>query len=348
MEKTKFGVTKEGNDVTKYTLQNEKGMRLSVIDLGATVVSLQMEGSDGVCYDVVLGYDSPAEYQTHTCYFGAIIGRNANRIGGAKIALDGINYDLEQNDNENNLHSGSRGFHAVIWNIEKAGEDSITFSYVSKDREQDFPGNMTVKVTYALTEQNEVVIEYEAVSDQTTVANLTNHCYFNLDGHNSGSVKEQQLLIKASAYTPVVDAKAIPTGEIADVTDTPMDFRSMKKIGAQIEEDFAQLKHVGGYDHNFCIDGACGSMQPAACAKGAKSGIVMEVYTDCPGIQFYAGNFIGKQTGKGGANYGDRHGFCLETQYYPNAVNEQNFASPLLKPGETYRTTTKYCFSCER
>lgn len=345
MNKTVFGTTKEGREVTEYTLTNCSNMELSVIDFGATVVSLKINGSDGAARDIVLGYDNPVDYQTRTCYFGAIIGRNSNRIGGAKITMNGTEYSLEQNDNENNLHSGSKGFHAVIWDVEKADDSSITFSYFSKDQEQDFPGNMTAKVTYTLTDENEVVISYEAVTDQTTVANFTNHCYFNLDGHDSGRVEEQEVEIKASAYNPVTDSKAIPTGEIASVEGTPMDFRKMKKIGADINADFAQLKHVGGYDHNFVLDGADGSMQLAARAKAAESGIAMEVYTDCPGIQFYAGNFIGNQVGKGGVSYGDRHGFCLETQYFPNAINEKNFAAPILKPDETYRTVTKYCFS---
>lgn len=345
MNKTAFGKTREGKEVSKYTLINQNQMELSVIDLGATVVSLKINGGDGAVRDIVLGYDNPVDYQTRTCYFGAIIGRNSNRIGGAEITIDGKEYPLEQNDNENNLHSGSKGFHAVIWDVEKCGDSSITFSYFSKDKEQDFPGSMTAKVTYTLTDENEVVISYEAVTDQTTVANFTNHCYFNLDGHDSGRVEEQEVEIKASAYNPVIDSKAIPTGEIAPVEGTPMDFRNMKKIGDDINADFVQLKHVGGYDHNFVLDGADGTMQLAARAKAAKSGITMEVYTDRPGIQLYAGNFIGDQAGKDGVRYGDRHGFCLETQYFPNAVNEPNFASPILKPDETYRTVTKYCFS---
>lgn len=346
MEKKGFGVTKEGVEVTEYIMQNANGMSLSVIDLGATITSIKKTGSDGKFYDVVLGYDNPVDYQNNTFYFGAVIGRNANRIDHARITLDGKTYALEVNDNENNLHSGAKGFHALIWEVEKEEAQSITFRCLSRDREQDFPGNMTAKVTYTLTDADEVVIAYEAVSDQTTVANFTNHSYFNLDGHTSGNVEEHELVIMASRYTPVIDSKAIPTGEIVSVAGTPMDFREMKKIGTEIGADYAQLKYAGGYDHNYVLDGADGTMQLAARARAAHSGICMEVYTDCVGIQFYAGNFVKEHMGKEGASYGFRHGFCLETQYFPNAINEENFKAPVLRPGETYQSKTKYCFKC--
>ena len=229
MQKRSFGRTKEGREVTEYTLVNAQGMTLSVIDLGATIVSITMKGSDGNVYDVVLGYDTPVDYQNNTCYFGAVIGRNANRIDHAHIHLDGKDYSLEANDNENNLHSGSHGFHAVIWDVVQESAQSITFSYVSRDGEQDFPGNMTAKVTYTLDDNGEVAIAYEAVCDQTTVANFTNHAYFNLDGHDSGVMEGQKLELHASYYTPVIDSKAIPTGELAKVAGTPFDFREMKR-----------------------------------------------------------------------------------------------------------------------
>lgn len=343
-----FGKTKDGREVKKYTLTNQNGMEVSVIDLGATIVSVKLAGADGKVRDVVLGYDNPADYQTRTCYFGAVIGRNSNRIDHARISLDGAEYQLEQNDNENNLHSGKNGFHAVIWTVEKAEKNSIELSYFSKDKEQDFPGNMTARVIYTLTDDNELVITYQAETDQTTVANFTNHTYFNLDGHESGRIEEEELEILASYYTPVIDGKAIPTGEVAKVSETPMDFRKMTKIGARIGDDFEQLKFVGGYDHNYVLDKADGTMQLAARAKAARSGIRMDVYTDCVGIQLYAGNFIGEQSGKDGVTYGDRHGFCLETQYFPNAVNIENFKRPVLRPGEKYQSTTKYCFSLEK
>jgi aldose 1-epimerase len=210
--------------------------------------------------------------------------------------------------------------------------------------EQDLPGNMTAKVTYRLTDDNELILSYEAVTDKTTIANFTNHTYFNLDGHDSGRMEEQELEIRASYYTPVADSKSIPTGDVEKVAGTPLDFRTMKKIGANINDDFIQLKYAGGYDHNFVLDKADGSLQLAARAKAVNSGISMDVYTDCVGLQLYAGNFIGEQNGKDGVKYGDRHGFCLETQYFPNAINEENFKSPILNPGEKYHSVTKYCF----
>lgn len=343
-----FGKTQEGNEVTKYTLTNKNGMEVSFIDLGATIVSIKVADKDGIVRDVTLGYDSPVDYQTNTCYFGAVIGRNSNRINQARIILDGTEYVLEQNDNENNLHSGKNGFHAAIWNVESVEEQKIVFTHVSKDGEQDFPGNMTAKVTYEVTDENELVLSYEAVTDKTTIANFTNHAYFNLDGHETGSIENQELELLASYYTPVIDAKAIPTGEVAKVSGTPLDFRKMEKIGARIEDDFEQLKFAGGYDHNFVLDKADGTMQLAARAKAANTGICMDVYTDCVGVQLYTGNFISEQTGKDGVTYGFRHGFCLETQYFPNAMNEESFKSPVLKPGDTYKTETRYRFFVEK
>lgn len=348
MCQTVFGVTKEGKQITEYTLVNKNGMELSVLDLGATITSIKTKGKDNQVHDVILAYKNPEDYQNSTTYFGAVIGRNSNRINQARIELDGVSYQLEANDNENNLHSGSKGFHAVIWKLEELSEQKIVFSYMSADGEQNFPGNMDVKVTYTLTDEDEVVIVYEATSDKTTVANLTNHAYFNLDGHASGRVEEQELEILASYYTPVIDGKAIPTGEVEKVSGTPMDFRKMKKIGEEINADFAQLKYTGGYDHNYVLDKADGTMQLAARAKAAKTGICMDVYTDCEGIQFYAGNFITENEGKDGAIYNVRHGFCLETQYFPNAINEKNFKAPILRPGEVYRSETKYSFYVEK
>ena len=262
MSSIEFGKTKEGKTVTKYLLKNKNGMEVSVMDLGATIVSVLVPDRNGVKRVVVLGYDTPQEYQDHTCYFGAVIGRNANRIGGAKIVLGDREYQLEKNDNGNNLHSGKNGFHAVIWSVEQQKEDEITFSYLSKDLEQDFPGNMTAKVTYTVTDDNELSIAYEAVSDQTTVANFTNHAYFNLNGHDSGCMENQELEILASYYTPVKDGEAIPTGDVEKVAGTPMDFRKMKKIGQDVGADVEQLKFVGGYDTILCsikLTGQCSS-----------------------------------------------------------------------------------------
>lgn len=342
----KFGAAKSGEEVSKYTLENKNGIKMTVISLGATIVSLEVPDKDGNMRDVMLGYDTAADYQNNTCYFGAVIGRNSNRIKDAVCTIDGVQYVLEQNDNENNLHSGGKGFHNAVWkaNIKEGKNDEITFTYLSKDGEQGFPGNMTVQVTYTLSSVNELVITYEATSDQTTAANLTNHAYFNLNGHDAGSIEEQELQLLASFYTPVIDQKAIPTGEIASALDTPMDFLTSKTIGRDIAADFDQLKYGGGYDHNYVIDREDSGMALAAVAKSAESGIGMEVYTDCLGIQLYTGNFISEQKGKNGVTYGKRQGFCLETQYFPNGINEPNFTKPLLEAGKTYLTSTKYKF----
>jgi aldose 1-epimerase len=345
MSKTSFGTTNEGAAVDLYTLKNTAGMEVDIITLGAALRAIRVPDKNGQIRDVLLGYDTPAEYQDVRGYLGAVIGRNGNRIGGAKVTIDGVDYKLEANENENNLHSGSEGFHTVIWTAAEADEGHVVLTYSSPDGEQGFPGNMDVSVTYTLTDSGEVVIAYRATTDKKTVANFTNHAYFNLDGQDSGSIEAQELEILASYYTPVADSKSIPTGEIASVSGTPMDFRQMTPIGARIGEDFEQLAFTGGYDHNYVLDKADGSLQLAARARSNVSGIQMDVYSTCVGVQFYAGNFVGGQTGKGGVHYENRQGFCLETQYFPNSVNEKNFKQPFLSPGETYESTTKYCFS---
>lgn len=341
-----FGKTLEGQEVTCYTLKNRNGMTLKLMNLGATMVSLFVKDKDGVFRDVILGYDDPAQYQRQTCYFGAVIGRNANRIAGAACELDGQVYYLEQNDNGNNLHSGKNGFHNVLWDAEAAeGKDNqITFTYLSRDMEQGFPGNMKAKVVYTLTDADEMLIDYSADTDKTTVANFTNHAYYNLGGHDAGSIEEHVLSIKADYYTPVTSPKAIPAGTLAKVSDTPMDFTMSKKIGRDIGADFIQLKYAGGYDHNYVLDTKHSIMKLAAVAECEKTGIAMDFYTDCMGIQFYSGNFIKRHPGKSGAFYDFRHGFCLEPQYYPNSVNDEKFASPILHPGETYTAHTKVKF----
>jgi aldose 1-epimerase len=345
MAKTSFGTTADGTPVDLYTLKNEAGTEVEIITLGAALRSTRIADKDGKVRDVLLGYDTAAEYQNVRGYLGAVIGRNGNRIAGAKVTIDGTTYDLEANENENSLHSGAHGFHSVVWQVREADDTHVVLTYHSPDGEQGFPGNMDVSITYTLTADSELVLDYKATTDKKTVANFTNHAYFNLDGAESGSIEAQELEILASYYTPVVDGKSIPTGEIASVSNTPMDFRQMTAIGSRIGDDFEQLKFVGGYDHNYVLDKADGSLQLAARAKSNVSGIQMDVYTTCVGIQFYAGNFVGGQKGKGGVNYGNRQGFCLETQYFPNSVNEKNFKQPFLSPGETYESTTKYCFS---
>lgn len=345
MATANFGKTKEGADVSMYTLKNGKGMEVDIISLGAALRAIRVPDRDGAVRDVLLGYDSPEDYQNVRGYLGAVIGRNGNRIANARVTIDGVVYSLEANDNENNLHSGSHGFHAALWTAPEADDSHVVLTYHSPDGEQGFPGNMDVSVTYTLTDAGELVLDYRATTDKKTVANFTNHAYFNLNGHDSGNIEDQKLEILASHYTPVTDGKAIPSGEIASVSETPMDFRQMSVIGARINDDFDQLKYTGGYDHNYVLDKADGSLRLAARAQSDESGIRMDVYTTCVGVQFYAGNYVGGQTGKGGVFYDRRQGLCLETQYFPNSVNEKNFQQPFLAPGEIYESSTKYCFS---
>lgn len=328
----------------KVMIANSKGMRAEVCTLGATLVSLFFKDKNGVEKDLVLGYDNPADYLNHTTYFGATVGRNGNRIKNGKFTLNGTEYFLEKNDGENNLHSGSKGLCYKEWEVEKETENSVTLSSVSKDLEQGFPGTMTAKVTYAIGEDNALSIDYEAVSDKDTVANFTNHSYFNLGGHDSGTMVNQKLKLYSSKFTPV-DGTLIPTGELRDVKGTPMDFTEFKAIGKEIDAEDEQLKFGGGYDHNFIVDGKGYRLMAEAVSED--TGIHMKAYTDAPAVQFYAGNFIKKQVGKGGCAYDDRHGFCLESQYCPDAVNNPAFESPILKAGETYRTRTVYQFSID-
>ena len=345
MNKESFGTSKQGEAVSVYTLTNKNGAQVRVTDYGATLVSIIVPDRDGNMQDVLLGYDNVTGYENNTCYFGAVIGRNGNRIANAKVTIDGVTYDLDQNDNENNLHSGNKGVDTIVWDVAAQTEQAVTFRCVSKDLEQGFPGNMDIEVVYTLTDDNAVEIAYKAVSDKDTVANFTNHAYFNLAGHASGFVGEQELRIAASNFTPVIDAKAIPTGEIVPVAGTPMDFTTAKKIGQEIDSDDIQIQYGGGYDHNYVLDKSeKGAFELMAEAYAPETGIVMKAYTDCPGVQFYSGNFITEQTGKQGAVYHKRDGFCLESQYYPNAVNEPNFDAPFLKAGEVYTTKTSYQF----
>ena len=347
MEKKNFGFLKDNTEVFLYSFTNKNGMTMTVTDLGATLVSLTMKDKNGVTRDVVLGYDSPQEYVDNTCYFGAVIGRSGNRIDKGRFEINGQTYQLSVNDNENNLHSGPDGYDIRKWETGSVDEssNSITFRLFSPDGDQGFPGNFRVSVTYTLTEDNEVQLHYEGTSDADTVANLTNHSYFNLGGHDSGTIENHTLIIAADHYTPVRDGQAIPTGEIAPVEGTPFDFRQPKPIGRDIGADCQQLKYVGGYDHNFALREEAGIKKKMAEAYCEQTGITMEAFTDCCGMQFYAGNFITEQKGKGGVDYGKRHGFCLESQYYPNSINQEGFASPLLKAGEIHETETSYRFT---
>lgn len=340
---TDFGKTKSGEKVSLYTVTNKNGMRIAVTDFGGILVSVFVKGKDGKERDVVLGYGSAANYLDDGNCFGASVGPIANRTKGAKFVIDGVTYNLDANDGENNLHtSHERGFQKRLWNAATT-EDSVRFSLKKEDMDMGVPGNLDCAVTYTLTDDNEVKIHYEITSDKETMLNMTNHSYFNLNGHDASEVYEEYVTIHASNYTPDV-AGAIPTGEIVPVKGTPMDFTSPKKVGAEIASGFDQLELVKGYDHNYCIDGWDGTLREFAVVEDKESGITMKCFTDLPGVQFYTGNHVGNVTGKEGVVYGPRRGLCLETQYYPNSANQEGFPKPQFGPGKAYDTTTVYQF----
>lgn len=341
--KEKFGTTKCGKDVYAYTISNSKGMAAKIINFGANLVSLLVPDQNGNLEDVVLGYDTLDGYYGNDSFFGATIGPNANRIAGASFEIDGKQYQLDANDGENNLHSHKEeGYHKRVWDVTE-GTDSITLTLKGKDGEMGFPGNKKITVIYSLSEDNELKLSYHVTADANTIVNLTNHTYFNLSGHKSGKIEDHQLRINASHFTPVVPG-SIPTGEIAPVAGTPMDFTTMKPIGRDINVDCEQLKLGQGYDHNFVIDDADGTLREIAEAYDPKSGRRMKVFTDLPGVQLYAGNCIGEETGKENTAYGPRMGFCLETHYFPDNIHHPNFPQAVFGPGKDYNTETIYQF----
>lgn len=349
MKKQSFGKDKNGQEVYLYELENKNGAVAAVSDFGATLVNIVVPDKNGVLKDVALGYDHAEGYYDNPCHFGAVIGRNGNRIGGAGFTINGKKYQLAVNDNKNNLHSGPDWYRTRTWEVSDVNEDknSITFKIESPDGDQGFPGNFTGYVTYTLTDDNEIVIHYEGSADADTIVNMTNHSYFNLAGHDAGAEAMLAHLVQINApeYTPVSDSEAIPTGEIVPVAGTPMDFTEPKTIGRDVESDFEQLKFGSGYDHNYALSREKGDMKKAAEVFCETSGVVMQVYTDLPGMQFYIGNFIDNVEGKGGHIYKNRSGFCMETQYYPDACNQDNFQTSVLKAGEKYDTTTVYKFA---
>ncbi len=326
-----------------YTFANSNGMKVSVSSLGAAIVSVIVPDREGNFADVVLGFDRGEDYLGNPSFFGVVIGPNANRIGNASFRIDGREYGLDVNDGMNNLHSHKdKGYHKRLWQAFPA-EDGVRFELEDVDGGMGFPGNKRISVEYSLSQDNELRIHYHGSSDRRTPLNLTNHCYFNLEGHDSGSMEGHELWIGASRYTPA-DEGSIPYGDIVPVKGTPMDFTTAKKIGQEINGDFEQLRFAGGYDHNWVIDGWDGELRHCATVKAPESGRVMKVYTTLPGVQFYAGNFIEDQTGKGGAAYGFRGGLCLETQYFPDSVNKPQFPSALFGEGREYDSVTVYRF----
>jgi len=346
-----FGTLPSGETVHVYTLTNANGVEARAITYGGVIVSLKVPGRDGRLGDVVLGFDELAPYTDRSPYFGSLIGRYGNRIAGGRFTLDGRTYALAQNNGPNHLHGGVRGFDKRLWRaepFERAGAVGVTFSYTSPDGEEGYPGTLDVRVTYTLTDRNELAFEYHATTDRATPVNLTQHTYFNLAGDGARDVLGHVLHLNADHFTPV-DATLIPTGEIVRVAGTPFDFTTPTAIGARIEADDEQLRHGGGYDHNFVLNGGQeGEMRLAARVLEPTSGRVMEVHTTEPGVQFYSGNFLdGSLRGKNGVVYEHRYGFCLETQHFPDSPNKPHFPSTILEPGEVYRSRTVYTFSVE-
>lgn len=342
MKKELFGKVGD-REVFLYTLENSKGVKAVVSDFGALIVRICAPDQKGDLEDVCLGYDTLKEYFGNGCFFGAVIGPNANRIGNAQYTINGVTYQLDVNDGVNNLHSHKElGIHKRVWDAQEK-DGGVLFTLAMKDGELGFGGNKTFSVLYEMTEDNALRITYDADSDQDTVINLTNHCYFNLDGHGAGSIEGHRLQLLAASYTPA-DAGSIPYGEIAPVAGTPMDFTQVHTIGERIDADFDQLKMVGGYDHNWVCDNYDGSVRKIAVLTNASGSRTMEVYTDLPGVQFYAGNFITPQSGKGGVTYGRRSGLALETQFFPDTPNKPQFPSSVFGPERHYHTTTVYRF----
>ena len=353
MQKQAFGKTADGQAVDLYTLTNKNGMEVAISNYGGTVVSLKAPDNKGKFDDIVLGYDKVKDYEAGKAYFGAIIGRYGNRIGKAKFSIGKSNYTLATNNGENTLHGGNVGFNRRVWTAKDVSGPTgaaLELIYLSKDGEEGFPGNLSCKVVYTLTEQNSLKIDYSATTDKETVVNLTNHSYFNLTGQGNGDILQHHLLLHADRFTPV-DAGLIPTGELRPVKGTPFDFLKPTAIGARINQDEEQIKLGMGYDHNFVLNRGIknGALALAAVVHEPTTGRVLEVWTTEPGVQFYTGNFLdGTGTGKGGKPYARRTAFCLETQHFPDSPNHPAFPSTLLKPGAHYRTTTVYKFSAEK
>lgn len=341
-EKTEFGKTEKGEEASLYTFTNASGMQMKVTDFGAALVAVIVKDKEGRETDVVQGYDDVEGYERDTLFLGAAVGRCANRIRGASFELNGQTYELYKNDNGNCLHGGRDFYKGRIWKAEKIEGDSVTFSLFSPHMDQGFPGNVTIYTTYALTEENEVQITYEARPDADTVINMTNHSYFNLDGHDAGSVLGQEVWIDADMYTQN-DAKSVPTGKILPVEGTPLDFRAPKSLGRDIGSSHEAIRFGSGYDVNYVVNGE--GYREVARMRSEKSGIIMRVFTDCPGVQLYTANFLNGEAGKSGASYQRRSSACFETQYAPDAVHHDNFESVVCKKGETYCKRTGYRFS---
>ena len=349
--KKPYGTTADGVAVAEYTLANGAGMEVKIITYGGIITSIRVPGRDGRIGNVALGLASLREYETKSPYFGAITGRFANRIAEGKFTLDGVTHQLDINNGPNSLHGGLKGFDKQVWaarELDSQGESALELTYHSPDGDQKFPGALDVKVVYTLTGANELHIDYSATTDKPTIVNLTNHSYFNLKGEGEGDICDHVVMLNASRYTPV-NAALIPTGELAPVAGTPLDFRQPKPVAPGIRSDHPQIVMAKGYDHNWVLDRASDddtSLILAARVQEPASGRVLEVLTTEPAIQFYAGNFLDASLyGPSGRAYRQGDGFCLETQHYPDSPNHPAFPSTVLRPGETYRTKTVFRFT---
>jgi aldose 1-epimerase len=350
IRKQSFGKTASGEQVDVYSLTNKKGMEVSITNFGATVIALRVPDKAGKAADVVLGYDTLEGYENGKNYFGATVGRYANRIAGGKFSLDGKTYTLPKNDGPNTLHGGILGFNKKVWKVrEIPSSDSagLEMRYLSADGEEGFPGNLSVKVVFTLpSDRNELQIDYSATTDKDTALNLTNHSYFNLAGEGNGDILDHVLTLHAKQFTPV-DKTLIPTGELRGVAGTPLDFDTPTVIGKRINEDYEQLVVGKGYDHNWVLATGGRKLTIAAEAYDPKSGRTLEVATTEPGVQFYSGNFLDGSEGKGGKPYPVRSAFCLETQHFPDSPNHPNFPSAVLKPGAVFHSETVFRFSAK-
>ena len=342
-----FGRTNDGESVDLYTLRNVHAVEAKITNYGGILVSLKVPDRNGKFADVVLGYNDLDSYLKGSPYFGAIVGRYGNRIAKGRFTLNGVEYKLAVNNGENTLHGGLKGFDKVVWTgkeMKTKDGPSVVLTYLSKDGEEGYPGNLNVRVVYTLTNNNELKIDYSATTDKDTVTNLTHHSYFNLAGEGNGDILNHLVTINADRFLPT-DAGSIPTGELRKVAGTPFDFLTAHRIGERINQDDEQLKLGNGYDHTWIINGRPGTLRLAATAYEATSGRTMQVWTTEPGVQFYTGNFLdGTLTGKSGKIYQRRFGFCFETQHYPDSPNHPAFPTTTLKKGATYTSTTIYRF----
>lgn len=348
-----FGQTADGEGIDLITLRNQQGIEIRLMTYGGIILSIKTPDRTGAVDDITLGYDTAAGYFRNSTYFGVLVGRYANRIAKAKFTLDGKTYTLPANNGVNSLHGGTTGWDQKVWKIERepfqnAGGVGVTLTLTSPDGDQGYPGEVKARVTYTLTDDSRLIVDYDATSNAPTVINMTQHTYFNLAGSKATDVLGQELMINADKYTPVDDT-LIPTGELAPVAGTPFDFKLATKIGARIDQNNEQLKRGKGYDHNWVLNRTGDGLSLAAIARDPGTGRTIEISTTEPGIQFYSGNFLdGSNVGKGGKVYGHRGGFCLETQHYPDSPNHPSFPSTVLRPGGRYTSQTVFKFGTDK